>query len=133
MAPGSPSLKDFFVDASKTATRLSRSKFSPPPRADTLTDYTEAWTSQYVLSLGKGPPKAFPICYFTDIVSDGGGIKGYSSLLILQRLMKHINEEEKRLGPDPPQVWYSEKLPQPQPPFELCYYLDYVFGTSTGG
>ncbi|MCJ1356604.1 MAG: hypothetical protein MMC33_006599 [Icmadophila ericetorum] len=47
--------------------------------------------------------------------------------------MKHINEEEQRLGPDKPQIWYSEKLPQPQAPFEVCYYFDYVFGTSTGG
>ena len=47
--------------------------------------------------------------------------------------MQHINEEEERLGPDPPQPWYNDEVPQPQPPFQPCDYFDYVFGTSTGG
>ncbi|MCJ1315256.1 hypothetical protein MMC15_000572 [Xylographa vitiligo] len=85
------------------------------PRNGSLTDYTGPWTPQYLLSL------------------DGGGIKGYSSLWILKRLMKHIDAEEKRLGRDKDQPRFTEELPQPQPPFEPCFYFDYVFGTSTGG
>ena len=33
---------------------------------------------------------------------DGGGIRGYSTLLIIQKLMDHIvDEEEKKFGADP--------------------------------
>jgi patatin-like phospholipase/acyl hydrolase len=43
---------------------------------------------------------------------DGGGIRGLSSLLILQRLMETID---------------SERPPKP------CDYFDIIGGTSTGG
>jgi patatin-like phospholipase/acyl hydrolase len=47
---------------------------------------------------------------------DGGGVRGLSSLLILQQLMKEI-EELKRDG--------KPALP--------CEYFDLICGTSTGG
>ncbi|PCG88153.1 Acyl transferase/acyl hydrolase/lysophospholipase [Penicillium occitanis (nom. inval.)] len=45
---------------------------------------------------------------------DGGGIRGYSSLLILENLMENISQKEGR-----------EALP--------CEYFDMIGGTSTGG
>ncbi len=55
----------------------------------------EEWTKQAVLSLGKG-------CRRSNYVSltsvEGGGIRGYGSLLILRELMNRIGDEEKRLG-----------------------------------
>ncbi|CAF9903161.1 MAG: hypothetical protein GOMPHAMPRED_000112 [Gomphillus americanus] len=54
---------------------------------------------------------------------DGGGIRGYSELLILQELMIRIVALEKKLyGQD---IDINEVLP--------CHYFDYIWGTSTGG
>ncbi|PSN58691.1 FabD/lysophospholipase-like protein [Corynespora cassiicola Philippines] len=61
---------------------------------------------------------------------DGGGIRGYVSLLILDRLMKEIAECERRhdlacdaqLGPA-----FTAQHPLP------CHYFDAIYGTSTGG
>ena len=47
-----------------------------------------------------------------DCLVDGGGVRGLSSLLILQNLMKNIN---------------PEKPPKP------CEVFDLIGGTSTGG
>ncbi|KAF2436248.1 FabD/lysophospholipase-like protein [Tothia fuscella] len=55
---------------------------------------------------------------------DGGGVRGLSSLLILQELMESVAKEEKRLhirGHD------NDDLPLP------CDYFDLIGGTSTGG
>jgi len=61
---------------------------------------------------------------------DGGGIRGYSSLLILKALMREIaaeeNRQEARLNPDSVKHFdENELLP--------CHYFDYLYGTSTGG
>ena len=104
-----------------------------PVRGESSTDYSGPWTPQYVLSLGMMISHVLLTTSEADLCLDGGGIKGYSSLWILKRLMDHIDEEEKSLGPDPPQPWYTEDQPQRQPPFQPCDYFDYVFGTSTGG
>ena len=123
-----------YFDSHKDIPKLSRkNRANTPLRSGSLTDYTGPWAPQYVLSLGMTSPRQLPQISSTDVPIDGGGVKGYSSLLILQRLMKHIEAEEERLGPDAFQTWYTEDTPQPQPPFEPCYYFDYVFGTSTGG
>lgn len=54
---------------------------------------------------------------------DGGGIRGYSSLLILSALMERIAFWEKDLHGR--QVNADHLLP--------CHYFDYIWGTSTGG
>lgn len=54
---------------------------------------------------------------------DGGGIRGYSSLLILQALMGRIAQWERTLGG--PSQNEDQLLP--------CHYFDYIYGTSTGG
>lgn len=59
---------------------------------------------------------------------DGGGIRGYSSLLILKALMKEIAIWESKLEAEQggsKTFEEGELLP--------CLYFDYIFGTSTGG
>jgi hypothetical protein len=55
---------------------------------------------------------------------DGGGVRGLSSLLIIQDLMQKIAQEEKRLRIRPRD---NNDLPLP------CDYFDLIGGTSTGG
>ncbi|KAF5250911.1 hypothetical protein FANTH_3965 [Fusarium anthophilum] len=83
----------------------------------------------------------------TILTFDGGGIRGYASLLVLKRIMIQIRELEQKHkeyrahhssfyrwmgvpddaalegGPDPERV--DRYLP--------CHYFDYIAGTSTGG
>lgn len=84
---------------------------------------------------------------------DGGGIRGYSSLLVLQALMKEIVEVEKALEPtitssaqaalvrsrrvDPiqPGTPDAEKVTEVvnNDRFLPCHYFDFIAGASTGG
>lgn len=93
-----------------------------------------------------------------DCHTDGGGIRGYSALLILQELMKAIGRYEMtfNVGPTPVEkpakssyhpleptadmspgtarVDTISKPPDPaSSPWLPCHYFDYVAGTSTGG
>ncbi|KAF2268539.1 FabD/lysophospholipase-like protein [Lojkania enalia] len=55
---------------------------------------------------------------------DGGGVRGLSSLMVLDDLMENIAIEEKRLG----------RRPQnDHTPLKPCDYFDLIGGTSTGG
>jgi patatin-like phospholipase/acyl hydrolase len=54
---------------------------------------------------------------------DGGGVRGLSSLLIVQRLMHEVHRIMTHKG----QVTADGKLPLP------CEYFDLICGTSTGG
>lgn len=64
---------------------------------------------------------------------DGGGIRGYSTLLILEQLMREVSHWEKKLEeeeghiPGAPERNFDvdELLP--------CHYFDFMYGTSTGG
>lgn len=94
---------------------------------------------------------------------DGGGIRGYGSLLILQALMEKVGVEERRIDPSikssfspcmykPTKIGFStpysgdiesfkadivsETDPSGLPHDSLflpCHYFDYGAGTSTGG
>ncbi|USP75150.1 hypothetical protein yc1106_02424 [Curvularia clavata] len=55
---------------------------------------------------------------------DGGGVRGLSSLLVLDTLMENIALEEKRLG---------RRATNDYEPLKPCDYFDLIGGTSTGG
>ncbi|KAK0660303.1 Patatin-like protein 5 [Lasiodiplodia hormozganensis] len=55
---------------------------------------------------------------------DGGGVRGLSSLMVLDDLMENIAHEEKRLG---------KRDPGHTKPLKPCDYFDLIGGTSTGG
>lgn len=52
----------------------------------------------------------------TDRIADGGGVRGVSSLLILDELMNRIKEQ-----------YELDEVPKP------CDYFHMIAGTSTGG
>ncbi|KAJ4375817.1 hypothetical protein N0V83_001094 [Neocucurbitaria cava] len=64
---------------------------------------------------------------------DGGGIRGYSSLLILKRLMHEVAECEKRLQDEEGPVAGSQRREFNEDELLPCHYFDYMYGTSTGG
>lgn len=98
-------------------------------------DETRVWDQKSILSL------------------DGGGIRGYSSLLILRALMKAIGEIERNWPSDPaessfhpleppsvsdafhryPEVNTKHTERTASSPWLPCHYFDYMAGTSTGG
>jgi hypothetical protein len=64
---------------------------------------------------------------------DGGGIRGYSSLLILQQLMGEVAECERRLQKEEGPVPGSTRQDFDEDDLLPCHYFDYMYGTSTGG
>lgn len=78
---------------------------------------------------------------------DGGGIRGYSSLVILQALMRKVGELERAYQPAANSSIYSSTLgplddevcaaptPDARPRSEYwpCHYFDYIAGVGTGG
>jgi predicted acylesterase/phospholipase RssA len=55
---------------------------------------------------------------------DGGGVRGLSSLMVLDDLMESIAQEEKRIG---------KRAKSDTTPLKPCDYFDLIGGTSTGG
>ncbi|KAF2687958.1 FabD/lysophospholipase-like protein [Lentithecium fluviatile CBS 122367] len=55
---------------------------------------------------------------------DGGGVRGLSSLMVLDDLMESIAQEEKRIG---------KRSKSDTTPLRPCDYFDLIGGTSTGG
>ncbi|KAF1848586.1 FabD/lysophospholipase-like protein [Cucurbitaria berberidis CBS 394.84] len=55
---------------------------------------------------------------------DGGGVRGLSSLMVLDDLMENIALEEKRIG---------RRAQNNHDPLKPCDYFDLIGGTSTGG
>jgi hypothetical protein len=68
-----------------------------------------------ILSLGQFPLPAFPSAYGLPR-SDGGGIRGLSSLLIIENIMIRVKTSAK-----------LDTIPKP------CDYFDLIAGSSTGG
>lgn len=69
-----------------------------------------------ILSLGKFITHATSSCWLILTMLDGGGIRGLSSLLILENLMEGLREANG-----------LDKVPRP------CEWFDLIGGTSTGG
>ncbi|OCL08373.1 FabD/lysophospholipase-like protein [Glonium stellatum] len=100
--------------------------FSARSKASSLVELQ--WDRQCVLSL------------------DGGGIRGYSSLLILREIMLLVARKERRVAEAPAESSFHPLPYQPnfnngrRPTQEVerckclpCHYFDYIGGTSTGG
>jgi len=72
---------------------------------------------------------------------DGGGIRGYSSLIILRALMQEIQRIEQSLEPRATASTQTDRIPRDQIPDDVfregqyfpCHYFDYIAGTSVGG
>ncbi|EMC95615.1 hypothetical protein BAUCODRAFT_109052 [Baudoinia panamericana UAMH 10762] len=64
---------------------------------------------------------------------DGGGIRGYSSLLILKALMHEVWLWEQRLDREDAEQVNHETTPSSEEELLPCHYFDFVYGTSTGG
>ncbi|KAJ9626873.1 hypothetical protein H2203_003329 [Taxawa tesnikishii (nom. ined.)] len=60
---------------------------------------------------------------------DGGGIRGYSSLLILRALMHEVHCWELELHKLDP---LEDSIPAEEDLLP-CHYFDFIYGTSTGG
>lgn len=151
-----------YLSSSHTSPTLENgSTFSRNRRNPSLTTfaslYEDPWDKQCVLSLGEFCP--IINSFRADICKDGGGIRGYSSLIILRALMvkieaietKDLSEEEKESHSsyDPhqyvPCVQNIEATSTDAGATEgqaACgrscryipaHYFDYVGGTSTGG
>ncbi|KAH6640517.1 patatin-like phospholipase-domain-containing protein [Chaetomium tenue] len=72
---------------------------------------------------------------------DGGGIRGYSSLIVLRALMQEIERIEQTLEPRASASTQTDRIPREQIPDDVfregqylpCHYFDYIAGTSVGG
>src|SRR5947199_7725882 len=105
--------------------------------------------------LNTGPPETMsvitaeadsPWAQKTVLSLDGGGVRSYSSLLILERLMHQIAKIERTENPAASSSASSALIDSPEQSAKVasgqsserasflpCHYFDYIAGTSSGG
>jgi hypothetical protein len=113
-----------------------------------------AWKERSLLSLGKQKAMYFFLFASIDVYKDGGGIRGYWTLLVLKELMNSIGDEERKQGAQLSQTRFDSFFPEDLPKyvshfrdeqskhddikkldsqrFLPCHYFDYICGSSTG-
>ncbi len=69
---------------------------------------------------------------------DGGGVRGFTSLLLLNELMRVVGMLEREADPNAVSSAYSPWMDskpndEKQLGYKPCHYFDYIGGTSTGG
>ena len=134
------------------ASRSPRRQSTGFTNASLPLEETEAWDKKVLLSLGTSRNRSISsYSHLIPPVQDGGGIRGYSTLLILKELMRKIADLECH-HPEPATTSFHPLLPPYQPPGSCsssnseqsvgseiasdwlpCHYFDYMAGTSTGG
>lgn len=140
--PATPSSDDYDTDD----TQVLR---EPLPYRDHIhnSDDERLWGKKTVLTFGE-LCSAWPQIWLT-LCSDGGGVRGYASLLILKQIMIKIQELEYSTEHGSHSVEYSRSYPwsshdnaesngpvshtESLDDFLPCHYFDYIAGTSTGG
>lgn len=75
---------------------------------------------------------------FTNIQTDGGGIRGYVSLRIMEALMAEVGIREQKEDAQLRNILGHGSYDSEQDPLTTraplpCHYFDYIVGTSTGG
>ena len=113
---------------------------------EVLPDEHPVWPNASIARSSVATADEGPWARKTILSLDGGGVRGYSSLLILQRLMEIVAKLERSADPKATSSAYSplvdclqdQSLPLSNDTnstslYLPCHYFDYISGTSTGG
>src|SRR5277367_3893897 len=75
---------------------------------------------------------------FADAGVDGGGVRGYATLIIIKHIMSKVYAQEKEEDAELRDAHSITDYDREKDPLTTksplpCHYFDYVVGTSTGG